>query len=145
MARSKKRARILDTRVMGLFIGLLVFGIALALSEYTAVFDKIETSMVDVHFRLKETVFRENIQEGVSLEERNPKISQDILIIGIDSRSLSTLGKWPFPRYQEANLLNAFSRIRDQTERERAGPRPSRAHQGVPLAFSFVVYRAGTA
>lgn len=120
MAESKKRAKILETRFMGLFIGILVLGLTFLLSEYTAVFSNLETKMVDVHFRLKETVFRENIQEGVSLEERNQKISQDILIIGIDNRSLSTLGKWPFPRYQEANILNSFSRIKDQNSRERA-------------------------
>ena len=76
--------------------------------------------MLDVYFKYKNVVQRENIQEGVSLEERNPKISPDILLIGVDFRSLDAFGKWPFPRYRHANLINNFTRISDQSQRERA-------------------------
>ena len=40
--------------------------------------------------------------------------------IGIDFRSLDTFGRWPFPRYRFADLVNNFSRIKNQTQRERA-------------------------
>jgi adenylate cyclase len=43
-----------------------------------------------------------------------------ILIIGIDDKSLGIFGRWPFPRYTEANLINTFAKIRNQNERERA-------------------------
>ena len=56
----------------------------------------------------------------MTLEKKNPNISPDMLIVGIDDRSLDRFGRWPFPRYTHANLINTFARIKDQDERERA-------------------------
>ena len=120
MARSGKRINILDTKHFGLIIGVLIIGIIVLLSEYTALFSTMEMKALDVYFKYKNVVKRENIQEGVSLEQRNPDISPDILVIGIDFRSLDSFGKWPFPRYRHANLIDNFARIKDQTQRERA-------------------------
>ncbi|MBN1686428.1 MAG: CHASE2 domain-containing protein, partial [Spirochaetales bacterium] len=120
MARSGKRINFLETRHFGLLIGVLIIAVVLLLSNYTGIFDTLEMKMLDVYFKYKSVGNRENIQEGVSLEERNPRISPDILIIGIDLKSLEAFGKWPFPRYREANLLDKFARIKDQNQRERA-------------------------
>ena len=40
--------------------------------------------------------------------------------MGIDDKALDRFGRWPFPRYRHADLINAFSRIKNQGERERA-------------------------
>ena len=115
-----KKINFLETKYFGLVIGVFIIAVVLLLSEYTGVFDTLEMKMLDVYFKYKTAINRENIQEGVSLEQRNPQISPDILIVGIDFRSLDAFGKWPFPRYRHANLIDNFARIQDQTQRERA-------------------------
>jgi adenylate cyclase len=120
MASSGKRINIFETKYFGLIIGVLIIGIIVVLSQYTGLFRAMEMKALDIYFKYKNVVKRENIQEGVSLEQRNPDISPDILLIGIDFRSLDSFGKWPFPRYRHANLIDNFARIRDQTQRERA-------------------------
>ncbi|MFP4563846.1 MAG: CHASE2 domain-containing protein [Spirochaetia bacterium] len=119
---AKKRAKILETRYFGLFIGLFIAAVFFLLF-WTAEFPLLKTlelKMLDVHFNFKNVFTRTSIQEGVNLETRNPDISRDLLIIGIDFKSLGDFGKWPFPRYRHADLMNSFARIRNQTERERA-------------------------
>jgi adenylate cyclase len=115
-----KRSKLLETRYFGFVIAAIVVLIFLALSEYTAIIDNIEVKVLDVHFRYKDIFRSEEIQEGVKVVEQNPNISSDILIVGIDFRTLSRIGRWPFPRYTHANLLDTFSRIQDQNQRERA-------------------------
>jgi adenylate cyclase len=118
----KKKAKILETRYFGLFIGLFIAAVFFLLF-WTAEFPLLKTlelKMLDVHFNFKNVFTRTSIQEGVSLESRNPDISRDLLIIGIDFKSLGDFGKWPFPRYRHADLMNSFARIQNQTERERA-------------------------
>lgn len=101
---------------MGAIIIFLIWG----LSQVTTIFSNLETSMLDVHFKYKTIREKENIQEGVSLEVVNPKISQDIIIVGVDFRSLDKFGKWPFPRWRHADLLKSLSRISNQNARESA-------------------------
>ena len=116
MAGSRKRINIFETRYFGLLIGILVVAIIIFLSVSTGIFSTLEMKMLDVYFNYKNVVKKTSIQEGVSLEERNPQISPDILIVGIDFRSLDAFGKWPFPRYREANLVDNFARIKNQTQ-----------------------------
>ena len=113
-------SKFFETRYFGLVIGVFLFALFLVLFFMTNVFVTLELKMLDVNFALRNVGGRESIQEGVSLEVRNPKISPDILVIGIDFRSLDSFGKWPFPRYRHGNLIDNFARIQDQTERERA-------------------------
>ena len=47
-------------------------------------------------------------------------LSYDILIVGVDFNPLSKYGNWPFPRRIHADLVNAFSRISNQDNRENA-------------------------
>lgn len=117
---AKKYSKVFETKYFGLIIGLLVFLLLTAFMEGTVLIDNIELNVLDLNFRLKNIGRRTRIQEGVTLEKKNPNISHDILIVGIDDRSLDRFGRWPFPRYTEANLINAFSRIKNQEERERA-------------------------
>jgi len=117
---AKKSSSFFETRYFGLLIGLLVFVLLLLISTQTVLISNLELNVLDFNFRLKNIARRTRVQEGVTLEQRNPKISADILIIGIDDKSLDTFGRWPFPRYTEANLINTFTKIRNQNERERA-------------------------
>ncbi len=115
---AKKRAKVFETRFFGLIIGLAVVLAILLLDSGTSFFQKMNMKVVDLHFALKGLTTATSIQEGVSVTVKNPKISDDILIVGIDSRSLARFGKWPFPRSIHANLLDSFSRIKDANERE---------------------------
>jgi adenylate cyclase len=120
MAEKRFWKRFLETRYFGLVIGLLVFGLMLALTLGTVLVKNIEEKVLDFNFRLKNSFSQTRVQEGVSVVQRNPKISPDILIVGIDDKSLNRFGKWPFPRYRHADLITAFSRIQQESERERA-------------------------
>jgi adenylate cyclase len=112
--------RFLQTKKFGIVLGLLVAGIILAIDSGTAIIDRLELRMLDTHFNLKTTFRGQDIQEGVQQVERNPNISEDILIVGIDFTTLNQFGQWPFPRYRHADLVNSFARITDQSQRERA-------------------------
>ncbi len=120
MAAKKQRPKILETKYFGIVIGAAVIVVLLALQNFTLIPERLELKMLDLHFSLKETVRGRSEQEGVVFEARNPDISPDILIVGVDFNSLSRFGKWPFPRYRHANLLDGFARIQNQEERERA-------------------------
>ena len=120
MAEKKGTSRFLETRYFGLVIGFFVFCVLFALNFGTILISQIEQKMLDFNFRLKNDVGATRVQEGVSVQQANPRISPDILIIGIDDKSLARFGRWPFPRRRHADLTNAFSRIKNQDERERA-------------------------
>jgi len=120
MMKKKKKPKILETRYFGLIIGVCIIVLfAFVLSNFAFIKD-IEIKMLDVHFKYKDVFQKETIQEGVTLEQQNPNISQDILILGIDLKSLSRFGKWPFPRSRHGILLDTLSRIQNQNERESA-------------------------
>ncbi len=118
--KKRKKSKLLETRYFGFIIATFIILLFLALSEFTAIIDNLEVKILDVHFRYKDIMQSEEIQEGVQVVRQNPHISSDILIVGIDFRTLSRVGRWPFPRYTHANLLNTFTRIQDQSQRERA-------------------------
>lgn len=126
---AKKRAKIFETKYFGPIIGLIIAGIFLLIELKVPVFPinigtelikGIELKLLDTNFKLKNALTGTKLQEGVTQVFQNPKISEDILIVGIDSYSLSQYGKWPFPRYRHADLINAFSRIKNQNMRERS-------------------------
>ncbi len=115
-----KRAKFLETRIFGFFIALMVILLFFAVNQYTSFFSNIEDKVLDLHFRYKDLFLSKSIQEGVSVVNANPNISEDLLIVGIDFRTLNRMGRWPFPRSTHASLLNTFSRIQNQNERERS-------------------------
>jgi adenylate cyclase len=115
-----KGPKLFETRFFGLVIGVLVFALLLVVSSQTVLISNLELSVLDFNFRLKNITRGTRIQEGVTVESRNPKLSPDILIVGIDDRSLDSFGRWPFPRHTHANLIDTFTRIKDQGQREAA-------------------------
>jgi adenylate cyclase len=120
MAEKKTASKILETRYFGLVIGVVVFLLLFALSSGTVLVRSLEQKLLDLNFRFKNTISATRVQEGVSVVQSNPRISTDILIVGIDDKALDRFGRWPFPRYRHADLINALSRIKNQGDRERA-------------------------
>ena len=116
----RNRIKILNVKYFSFILGVLTFFLFLGLNTWTSIFSHMELKLLDLHFNLKTVFEQTRIQEGVSVEKRNPHISPDILILGIDFNSLNQFGRWPFPRYRHANLIDAFTRIKDQTQRESA-------------------------
>lgn len=112
--------KILETRYFGLIIGILVIGVFLALTFFTLIPERLELKLLTVHFRLKNVFQGETIQEGVVFKERNPGVSPDIIIVAIDNDSLNRFGRWPWPRWRHADLVNSFSRISVPANRENA-------------------------
>ncbi len=114
----KKRSALFEARRFSFVIALLIVGAFAALFYGTSVLQNLEGPVLDLHFRLKTTRESKTIQEGAVLAHRNSKVSDNILIVGIDQKTLAEYGKWPFSRSRHADLVNAFSRIRNQGNRE---------------------------
>ncbi|MDR1626658.1 MAG: adenylate/guanylate cyclase domain-containing protein [Spirochaetia bacterium] len=112
--------KIFETRYFGFVIAAGTVAVLLLTRQITSVPDWIELKVLDAHFNLKKTTQSEQIRESVTQEDRNPDISPDITIFGIDFASLNAFGRWPFPRYRHANLLDALSNIQNQGDRENA-------------------------
>lgn len=112
--------KILETRYFGVIIGLGVIGIFVLLMLLTAIPERLELKLLTAHFRLKDAFEGQSIQEGVVYQEQNPDINPDIVIVAIDTNSLNRFGRWPWPRWRHGDLVNAFARIADQANRERA-------------------------
>jgi adenylate cyclase len=117
---AKKRAKILETKTFGFVIAAFVIAVILALSFGTGIMKGIELKVNDANFRLKLDQKGKTVQEGSVYTEKDARISDDIMIVGIDFNSLTKYGKWPFPRERHADLINAFARIKDQGLRENA-------------------------
>lgn len=107
------------TRVFGLVIGLAVALFVSLIGYFTPLFQNIESRLLDAYFSIKNLETKTAIQKGVWKSEPNPAINEDILIIGIDIRALQRFGQWPFPRRVHADLVNSFTRIQRQEDRER--------------------------
>jgi adenylate cyclase len=118
MSGKKNRSKILETKFFCFIIAALVFIAFVLVTQYTVVFERLESSMLDTFFKYRTDRIDQDLQVGVSYEGFNPNISPDILIVGIDLKSLEKLGKWPFPRWRHADFLNSLSRIKNQNERE---------------------------
>ncbi len=115
---AKKRSRIFDAKYFAFLIAVIIFGVFTLLFHSTKMMQNLDGPVLDTHFRLKTTRQSKSIQEGAVLSHQNLKISDSILILGIDQKTLAEYGKWPFTRTRHADLVNAFSRLKDQDNRE---------------------------
>ncbi|MDX9897411.1 MAG: CHASE2 domain-containing protein [Spirochaetia bacterium] len=114
----RKRYKIFEAKRFAFIIALLIVGIFSLLFFTTKMLQGVEGPILDTHFRLKTIRQSKSIQEGAVLSHQNLKIADNILILGIDQKTLAEYGRWPFSRTRHADLINAFSRIKDQTNRE---------------------------
>lgn len=116
----KKFPQLFKTRNFGLVIGFL-FALFFSLIGFTSTFfSSLESRLLDTYFAFKNMDTSHAVQKGVWKEEPNPDIHPDILILGIDLKTLQRFGSWPFARSRHAALINSLSRIQNQEEREAA-------------------------
>ncbi|HSV57206.1 MAG TPA: CHASE2 domain-containing protein, partial [Magnetospirillaceae bacterium] len=116
----RRRLKFLEVKWFGLAIGAMVLGVFMLLNYQTGLLARLELRVLDTFFLLRTPQVRRTIQEGTVQTDRSVRISEDILIVGIDFNTLSKYGNWPFPRRVHADLVNSFSRLRDQDNRERS-------------------------
>ena len=119
----KKRSflkKILEAKVFGFILGLTVFLImaGIQFNPFVKPLKFLDQKLTDIYFLYRDVIIPQHQGEGVTVRARNPQVSPDILILGIDNKSLELLGKWPFPRYVYADLARNLARIKDQTQRE---------------------------
>jgi CHASE2 domain-containing sensor protein len=100
---------VVGSQIFFLVLGLAVFLVIWLFSSVTDVFSRLETDVLDLHFQLKFRKEREIVESGVIEETQNLRISNDIVILGIDSSTLDTFGRWPFPVIFMRGLINSFS------------------------------------
>ncbi|MBN1898109.1 MAG: adenylate/guanylate cyclase domain-containing protein [Spirochaetes bacterium] len=91
------------------FIYLLIgFGISLLilfLYYYTILFTNFELLSLDKMFYMRNS---ERRQMG-NIVEKNPRLSENIVIVGIDEPSLKDLGRFPWPRQIYSRLLKRLA------------------------------------
>lgn len=104
----------------GLAIGLFVFLVFMLIGIVLEGFGNLEIQLMDLHFKLKNTWWVQKRGAGYTTEIKSANLSNDIVIIGVDNRALEQFGRWPFPRNVHADLLNSFTRIKQQEHRESA-------------------------
>lgn len=109
-----------SSNAFGLAIGLLVFLVFILIGIVLDGFENLEIQLMDLHFKLKNTWQVQERGAGFTQEIRSAKLSDDIVIIGVDNRTLERFGRWPFPRSVHADLLNSLTRIKQQERRESA-------------------------
>lgn len=116
----KKYQWLFKTRNFGLIIGL-VFSVLFCLIGFSSsLFGDLEAKLLDTYFSFKHQDAKNSIQKGVWRKEANQYISPEIMIVGIDIKALQKFGSWPFSRSAHADLVNSFTRIKNQDERERS-------------------------
>ena len=120
MSGEKKRLKILETKYFCFIIAVIILGVFYTISNYTVMFERLDNGMLDTFFKYRTDRIEEDLQVGVTYEGFNADISSDILIVGIDLKSLERFGRFPFPRWRHADFLKSLSRIQNQNERENA-------------------------
>jgi len=117
---AKKKSVLLKTRNFGLIIGLACSALFCWAGFFTGLFGRVETGLFDTYLTLKNADFQKAVQKGVWVNQETAGVNPDILIVGVDVKALQKFGSWPFPRDTHSMLLDSFSRISDQTEREKS-------------------------
>ena len=108
------------TRNFGLLIGFLFSVFFCVVGFSSGLFGNLESRLLDTYFSFKNLSTKNAVQKGVWKNEDNPAVSKDIIIVGVDIKALQKFGSWPFPRGTHADIVNSFSRIKNQKERENA-------------------------
>ena len=116
----KSRSRFFATKNFSIIIALIIFAIFTIMGPDFFIFRNLQLAVLDFHFFNRHSQSFRQVQSGVTVQNFNTAVHPDILILGVDDRSLADFGSWPFPRYRHADLLNTFTRIKDTADRESA-------------------------
>ncbi|ULQ59903.1 adenylate/guanylate cyclase domain-containing protein [Brucepastera parasyntrophica] len=120
MIKDKYR-RLFKTRNFGLIIGFIFALLFCMIGSVSGFFAGIEAKLLDTYFSLSTKNDDRKIadQKGAWYTASDENISDDILILGIDLKTLQRFGMWPFSRSVHVDLINTISRIKDPSEREK--------------------------
>jgi CHASE2 domain-containing sensor protein len=108
MAAAKKRRKgILSSKNMSLLIGVIIIAVIVLLMRNTIIIDVIESKSMNLSFFMTDVFGRpEEISKGVYKINKAKGVRGDIAIFGFDEKSLSELGRWPWPRSTFAAFLS---------------------------------------
>ncbi len=112
------KSKFFATKNFAFVIALIVFLLFAVIGTDFFLFRTLQLRILDTHFAIRLQRSQQQLQRGVTIVERDLNIHPDILILGIENRTLSDFGPWPFPRYHHAELLNTLGRIKNSNERE---------------------------
>ena len=91
--------------LFSLMVGLLTFLLIHFISTQTTLFTSMEHSLLGGFYYMREP--------GVN--QHNRLVSNRVLLLGYDEKSLAAIGKWPWKRYVHAAFLDKIERFSPQT------------------------------
>ena len=105
----KPKPFIEDTMVkkalFSLIVGLLTFCLIYFISTHTTFFTSMERSLLDGFYYMREP--------GVN--KYNRLVSDRVMLLGYDEKSLAAIGKWPWKRYVHAGFLDKIEQFSPET------------------------------
>ncbi len=102
----KKKKTILTPKNLSLIMGVVIIVIMVLILKYTIIIDVIESKSMNLNFFMTDVFHRpEQIGEGVYKITKAEGIRDDVVIFGFDEKSLSELGRFPWPRSVYAKFL----------------------------------------
>jgi class 3 adenylate cyclase/CHASE2 domain-containing sensor protein len=84
-----------------LMIGLTTFGLIHLISTETRLFLGMERALLHGYFFLRE----------YDIREKNPLVSDEVMITGFDEDAIGVIGKWPWRRHVHARFLENIERF----------------------------------
>jgi len=91
--------------LFSLIVGLLTFSLIYFISTHTTFFTSMERSLLDGFYYMREP--------GVNRSNR--LVSDRVMLLGYDEKSLAAIGKWPWKRYVHAEFLEKIERFSPET------------------------------
>ena len=86
-------------------VGLLTFCLIQFISTQTTLFTSMERSLLDGFYYMREP--------GVN--RHNRLVSDRVILLGYDEKSLAAIGKWPWKRYVHAGFLDKIEQFSPET------------------------------
>ncbi|MBU0735109.1 MAG: CHASE2 domain-containing protein [Proteobacteria bacterium] len=91
--------------LLSLIVGLLTFCLIQFISTQTTLFTGMERSLLNGFYYVREP--------GVN--EFNRRVSNRVILLGYDDKSLAAIGKWPWKRYVHAGFLDKIEQFSPET------------------------------
>jgi len=87
--------------LLSLMVGLLTFCLIQFISTQTTLFTSMENSLLNGFYYMREP--------GVN--KHNRLVSNRVMLLGYDEKSLAAIGKWPWKRYVHARFLDKIEQF----------------------------------
>lgn len=95
----------LKKALFSLIVGMLTFFLIHFISTQTTLFTSMERSLLEGFYYMREP--------GVN--RHNRWVSNRVMLLGYDEKSLAAIGKWPWKRYVHGRFLDRIERFSPQT------------------------------